>query len=1019
MMPTCPTSTISRTCAPYLTNLMFGGNWLLLGAFSAMLVGTTYKAAAQTQPYSLVKDVVAGAAASSPNYFTPGSVGATQHTYFQALASDSTQGIFATDGTANTTNLVYTSNSRTFNVNTYTYARYLKPLGVVGQKLLFTNDIASYYTSPQREGRRSLLCSIDEANGNKVDTLAGFMECGIIRAYSSSLRELRTDSVLPAATLNGDYFFFARDSVSRRFALWKTDGTKNGTKRLHYFNHIGTGMPVFGGVVYFIANEDDSQPVKIWTSDGYTTDTSAINPSIPAGYHTLFVAAQSLFIASDSTLYRSQGVANVNAQYFHSAKYFQLSNIQQDNGNAYFVNSKRYDKQVGGSSVSTIDFELYRIDTTATLLLKQPITGPYSISMSGNWFYPWELGPCKVLEAQNHLYLWRNIYTDTHPVAGVERFWSYDLLERTSPSDTFIKTPLLHNVPLPSSIYQSGAVNYQGLVYYGETNEKANTNTLYRLSPKGNGTAAAPAVIITNPNAPADIYKGGLSPSVDKLYFVAKTSSLGSEPYVMRDCATAPRPHLSALSADTLHRNAVLTWSVQPNGTTPTQFDIHRLHYGNDKVVASIPYLATTNTYTYTDTLHLVGAYTYRIQVSTTDVCSRTDSTSNAIFIPCPTLPVTVASFTIDTTLVNKVRFAVTLSQPTPPPTSFTMSLLDGYTNYYVSANPNGVYTAEHSPEYQKPYKYQIAIYPTEFACIAAKSNIYRYTLPCPTFPTFSGFSADTLGGNVKVEWNAQGGSSYLTDDLLKLRLIKNTYLPASSIHWADYAIPYTAGHHSFTDTDVPNGKHRYWLELSVGGASGCSAAVTPADTVDVACSPLPHITETKLDTISGHKVRLRWRVDDRQTPIRNISIERKNVPYGAWVEVANIPFSNSAATYEYIEHLTDTLPHHFHVVVNTYDRCATATSSEVVGQFKRNQIVQNVTLSPNPTNGVVSLYLPQHNLTPVASVVFYDIDGHLMLEQTNVPHQTVFDISGWASGIYVAKVVQGDDVYIFRLVKR
>ena len=77
---------------------------------------------------------------------------------------------------------------------------------------------------------------------------------------------------------------------------------------------------------------------------------------------------------------------------------------------------------------------------------------------------------------------------------------------------------------------------------------------------------------------------------------------------------------------------------------------------------------------------------------------------------------------------------------------------------------------------------------------------------------------------------------------------------------------------------------------------------------------------------------------------------------------------------------------------------------------------IENFHIKPNPVNSYFTVNLPE-GLSPVNFEV-YNVLGQLIEKQTITRSQTKFDTSQWKSGVYLAKLVSGNNSVTKRLVK-
>lgn len=71
---------------------------------------------------------------------------------------------------------------------------------------------------------------------------------------------------------------------------------------------------------------------------------------------------------------------------------------------------------------------------------------------------------------------------------------------------------------------------------------------------------------------------------------------------------------------------------------------------------------------------------------------------------------------------------------------------------------------------------------------------------------------------------------------------------------------------------------------------------------------------------------------------------------------------------------------------------------------------VDELTIYPNPTNGIVRIVLPLNKNREAAFYKFYDMNGMLLMENRLHDRETVIDIENQPSGVYLLKITSGDE---------
>lgn len=72
----------------------------------------------------------------------------------------------------------------------------------------------------------------------------------------------------------------------------------------------------------------------------------------------------------------------------------------------------------------------------------------------------------------------------------------------------------------------------------------------------------------------------------------------------------------------------------------------------------------------------------------------------------------------------------------------------------------------------------------------------------------------------------------------------------------------------------------------------------------------------------------------------------------------------------------------------------------------------------PNPAKDVLNIYLKQFKNLQNNSIFIYNIQGQMLLQQSIKQQQTEINISGYAKGIYIVKVINNDNPVVSKFIK-
>ena len=78
-------------------------------------------------------------------------------------------------------------------------------------------------------------------------------------------------------------------------------------------------------------------------------------------------------------------------------------------------------------------------------------------------------------------------------------------------------------------------------------------------------------------------------------------------------------------------------------------------------------------------------------------------------------------------------------------------------------------------------------------------------------------------------------------------------------------------------------------------------------------------------------------------------------------------------------------------------------------------ELTNNLTLYPNPTNGTIVISLPKNDQY---TLNVYDSQGKLVFENTSFSNSILHDLSSYKPGLYIIKVILSDLIYTERVIK-
>ena len=84
---------------------------------------------------------------------------------------------------------------------------------------------------------------------------------------------------------------------------------------------------------------------------------------------------------------------------------------------------------------------------------------------------------------------------------------------------------------------------------------------------------------------------------------------------------------------------------------------------------------------------------------------------------------------------------------------------------------------------------------------------------------------------------------------------------------------------------------------------------------------------------------------------------------------------------------------------------------------MEENQEVTDVSVYPNPTDGSFKIVMPQGISNEHSSYLIYDLNGVLIVEK-KLADETDVDIGNMSNGIYLLKIISGEETFSKIIVK-
>lgn len=85
--------------------------------------------------------------------------------------------------------------------------------------------------------------------------------------------------------------------------------------------------------------------------------------------------------------------------------------------------------------------------------------------------------------------------------------------------------------------------------------------------------------------------------------------------------------------------------------------------------------------------------------------------------------------------------------------------------------------------------------------------------------------------------------------------------------------------------------------------------------------------------------------------------------------------------------------------------------------EVEKNQLVMDLSVYPNPTDGSFKIIMPESIRSEHSSYLIYDLNGVLLVEQV-LADETDVDIGNMPNGVYLLKIINGEETFSKIIVK-
>lgn len=123
----------------------------------------------------------------------------------------------------------------------------------------------------------------------------------------------------------------------------------------------------------------------------------------------------------------------------------------------------------------------------------------------------------------------------------------------------------------------------------------------------------------------------------------------------------------------------------------------------------------------------------------------------------------------------------------------------------------------------------------------------------------------------------------------------------------------------------------------------------------------------------------------------------------------------------------TSTIEYTYDAAGNRTGRAVIVLRSVVIAEEKEEQPFVafdlfadlSVRIHPNPTKGFVTVVILNLQQEQQVDLLLFDITGKMLISKQNAGTSTDMDLSGYVNGTYILKVVSGENVYDWKIIKQ
>ena len=85
--------------------------------------------------------------------------------------------------------------------------------------------------------------------------------------------------------------------------------------------------------------------------------------------------------------------------------------------------------------------------------------------------------------------------------------------------------------------------------------------------------------------------------------------------------------------------------------------------------------------------------------------------------------------------------------------------------------------------------------------------------------------------------------------------------------------------------------------------------------------------------------------------------------------------------------------------------------------EVEEKQVVEDIAVYPNPTDGCFKIIMPEGVSTGHPYYLIYDLNG-VLINEKSLSEETDVDIGNMPNGVYLLKIINGDETYSKIIVK-